>query len=343
MVGFFLQFRLESNGDQQKLLDYKLTIFFMYPYFRLVVHSITHQVLNSTSRIYAKMPDGLLRDCAFMCVDGPSFFMWVPLTLYLLIVILQEQDHEAVMARIGPLIYVGSVTYQLDRFIHVFNAFRLDRFVHHFLTCVWMLFVLEWTPAKFWDYSFLIFAWTNDICTGRVCYFWVFVARFARRHARQSTTWDIDSSCEGTDRVILPKSLQRLALYGKLVCLHCFLFSFVAAISLEALYLVRYQDEIHIMWKIAVYPMLVFYLCLDKSSWVSYYKFAQESYWMHLLQMNDTNEKDDDKDGSNMGSSDDGTVDWTTMDSSSRAIRIDDILEEPSGFMGTPDGPSQNV
>lgn len=171
VMGYFLQFRLESNGHQEKLLDYKLTIFFMYFYFRLILHSMTHEVLKSTSPIYRKMPDGLQRDCAFMCVDGPSFLMWMPLTLYLLIVILHEQDMQAVVERIGPLIYVGSAAYQLDRFLHVFNGFRVDRLLHHFLTCIWMLFVLEWTPNTFLDYSFLMFAWTMDICGGRISYF----------------------------------------------------------------------------------------------------------------------------------------------------------------------------
>ena len=170
-MGYFLQFHLESIGNQEKLLDYQLTIFFLYLYFRIVLHAITHQVLKSTSPIYANMPDGLQRDYAFMCVDGPSFFMWMPLTLYLVVVILHEQNLQAVSMRVGPLLYVGSVAYQLDRLFHLFNVFRVDRLIHHSLTCIWMLLVLEWTPESFLDYSIvsLLLRFYSLQATGNTC------------------------------------------------------------------------------------------------------------------------------------------------------------------------------
>ena len=304
-MGYFLQFHLESIGHQEKLLDYQLTIFFLYLYFRIVLHAITHQVLKSTSPIYANMPDGLQRDCAFMCVDGPSFFMWMPLTLYLVVVILHEQNLQAVSMRVGPLLYVGSVAYQLDRLFHLFNVFRVDRLIRHSLTCIWMLLVLEWTPESFRDYSFIMFAFTMDICAGRVTSLWFLVARLARRHARQCTasitSWELDAASDGADQVLIPRSPQRMALYGRLLYRYEILTSFVAPVILESIYLYRYNDEIHLMWKIMVFPMMAVYLTLDKAIWDNFSKFSKESYWLHLLRSpppeshpkDDQNEKKD--------------------------------------------------
>ena len=329
--------RLESSGDQEKILDYQLTIFFMYLYLRLVLHSITHKILKSTSQIYANMPDSLQSDCAFMCVDGPCFLMWAPVILYCVIVILHEQDLQAVRAR--------SATYQLDRFIHVFKGIRVDRLLHHFLSCAWILFHLEWTTEPFLDYSFILIAWSLDVFA-RMWYWWCFVARLTRRHARKSTVWKLHSG-QGADYIIIPSSPQRMAFYGKLVFLY-FCLNWITAVTLEAIYLNRYKDETHLLWKVILYPLPAVFLVLDKAFVVNFSKYAKESYWTFLLKSDPPGEKEKEATTTSHDSTDDDSTSRTStadlaFNSTSRAIRMDDILEEPSGFMTEKCGPSDNV
>ena len=128
-----------------------------------------------------------------------------------------------------------------------------------------------------------------------------------------------------------------MALYGRFLYGYEILTSFVAPVIMEGIYLYRYNDEIHLMWKIMVFPMMAVYLTLDKAIWDNFSKFSKESYWLHLLRSpppeshakDDQNEKKDTTTSSEDSDST-ATIDWN---SSSRAIRIDDILEEPSDFL----------
>ncbi|CAB9503815.1 expressed unknown protein [Seminavis robusta] len=280
VVAMLVQLHLASDDQASRWLDYVGTITLSLLYTRALTHHTTLWLLKKWSRTCSTLPSQIQDDSAFCIVDNLTFLMWSPIVSYWVIQGVRLTTEDYIVYCI-PSLRALMPYYVADRILHIWVNPTKQRLIHHLGVLITVACFTELNPSvqslAIGAYGSIVDAFHKAIVA------WGTLCRFTRSHSRNHPEWrkgnvDIDAR-QGIDGLLVGRSPETMAFYGKLGAFHVFMFFIVVPFGTLTVYFARHWHTLPFANRI-IQPMIPFFFTLvDVPLYKAYWNTSHQSYW----------------------------------------------------------------
>ena len=328
----YLQETWAENDDQRYFVHYILTFVLLYAYARMVMQAATLRLLSRSSPVFSSLPGPYQAENAYLLMEGVTGFLWYPIIIYGAIIVFLVGDTRRFFMIYGPVAKTSLGMYHVDRVMQLLVRFNMEKFVHHFVTCVWMLLVIEWLPLRLTDPVILVVGALME-AQGKIMYPLIALLRIARHYGRTcQEDPNLSLEClQGLDCVLVGSSPQVMAQRAIGGFRAYFVLEEAVPVSLMVAYFCLFHKQVSVYWIVASAIIVAFFLVLDQSIPKFYWPKCRVSFWREAFSLPEPEKKARRK-GDHLATS------FATAELSSAVFMSSTFMDEKDADEGVKDG-----